>query len=148
SLQNKVADLEKEISNLEILLGGADSEDDTAALQNKLATKKAELEKTQKELDAALNELGPDGDEEETPAPAPQPEQPAPAPKPEQPAPAPKPEQPAPAPKPEQPAKPEKPAEEPTQPEKPATPKTGWKQENGMWYFYNTDGSMATGWLQ
>ncbi|HHK6814669.1 TPA: hypothetical protein ACQXFL_002109, partial [Streptococcus pneumoniae] len=130
SLQNKVADLEKEISNLEILLGGADSEDDTAALQNKLATKKAELEKTQKELDAALNELGPDGDEEETPAPAPQPEQPAPAPKPEQ------------------PAKPEKPAEEPTQPEKPATPKTGWKQENGMWYFYNTDGSMATGWLQ
>ncbi|HGS3709077.1 TPA: hypothetical protein ACL9D0_002086, partial [Streptococcus pneumoniae] len=96
-------------------------EDDTAALQNKLATKKAELEKTQKELDAALNELGPDGDEEETPAPAPQPEQPA---------------------------KPEKPAEEPTQPEKPATPKTGWKQENGMWYFYNTDGSMAIGWLQ
>ncbi|HEV1047936.1 TPA: cell surface protein, partial [Streptococcus pneumoniae] len=71
ALQNKVADLEKEISNLEILLGGADSEDDTAALQNKLATKKAELEKTQKELDAALNELGPDGDEEETPAPAP-----------------------------------------------------------------------------
>ncbi|MDV8731036.1 nucleoside triphosphate hydrolase, partial [Streptococcus pneumoniae] len=103
-LQNKVADLEKEISNLEILLGGADSEDDTAALQNKLATKKAELEKTQKELDAALNELGPDGDEEETPAPAPQPEQPAPAPKPEQPTPAPKPEQPTPAPKPEQPA--------------------------------------------
>ncbi|HGQ0226820.1 TPA: RICH domain-containing protein, partial [Streptococcus pneumoniae] len=30
----------------------------------------------------------------------------------------------------------------------PETPKTGWKQENGMWYFYNTDGSMATGWLQ
>ncbi len=27
-------------------------------------------------------------------------------------------------------------------------PKIGWKQENGMWYFYNTDGSMATGWLQ
>ncbi|MDV8799332.1 RICH domain-containing protein, partial [Streptococcus pneumoniae] len=25
----------------------------------------------------------------------------------------------------------------------PETPKTGWKQENGMWYFYNTDGSMA-----
>ncbi|VLR59190.1 choline binding protein [Streptococcus pneumoniae] len=21
-------------------------------------------------------------------------------------------------------------------------------QENGMWYFYNTDGSMATGWVQ
>ncbi|HGL8604278.1 TPA: RICH domain-containing protein, partial [Streptococcus pneumoniae] len=30
----------------------------------------------------------------------------------------------------------------------PETPKTGWKQENGMWYFYNTDGSMATGWLE
>ncbi|HEV4341293.1 TPA: cell surface protein, partial [Streptococcus pneumoniae] len=44
-LQNKVADLEKEISNLEILLGGADPEDDTAALQNKLAAKKAELAK-------------------------------------------------------------------------------------------------------
>ncbi|HIH3004425.1 TPA: hypothetical protein ACYQCW_002146, partial [Streptococcus pneumoniae] len=112
-------------------------EDDTAALQNKLATKKAELEKTQKELDAALNELGPDGDEEETPAPAPQPEQPAPAPKPEQPTPAPKPEQPAPAPKPEQPA----PAPKPEQPT--PAPKTGWKQENGMWYFYNTGGSMA-----
>ncbi|WP_050260743.1 nucleoside triphosphate hydrolase, partial [Streptococcus pneumoniae] len=42
----------------------------------------------------------------------------------------------------------QEPAEEPTQPEKPVAPKTGWKQENGMWYFYNTDGSMATGWLQ
>ncbi|HEW8399769.1 TPA: pneumococcal surface protein PspC, choline-binding form [Streptococcus pneumoniae] len=30
----------------------------------------------------------------------------------------------------------------------PEAPKTGWKQENGMWYFYNTDGSMATGWLE
>ncbi|HGR7951512.1 TPA: RICH domain-containing protein, partial [Streptococcus pneumoniae] len=38
----------------------------------------------------------------------------------------------------------------PQVPEAPApeTPKTGWKQENGMWYFYNTDGSMATGWLE
>ena len=34
------------------------------------------------------------------------------------------------------------------EPAKPASPKTGWKQENGMWYFYNTDGSMATGWLK
>ncbi|HGR2185786.1 TPA: pneumococcal surface protein PspC, choline-binding form, partial [Streptococcus pneumoniae] len=67
------------------------------------------------------------------PAPAPQPEKPAEQPKAEKPAPAPQPEQPAPAPQPEQPA---------------PAPKTGWKQENGMWYFYNTDGSMATGWLQ
>ncbi|MDG7818717.1 cell surface protein, partial [Streptococcus pneumoniae] len=48
----------------------------------------------------------------------------------------------------QQPPKAEKPAPAP-QPEQPApAPKTGWKQENGMWYFYNTDGSMATGWLQ
>ncbi|MDS8369824.1 RICH domain-containing protein [Streptococcus pneumoniae] len=33
-------------------------------------------------------------------------------------------------------------------PQVPEAPKTGWKQENGMWYFYNTDGSMATGWLE
>ncbi|WP_175880888.1 PspC-related protein choline-binding protein 1 [Streptococcus thalassemiae] len=34
------------------------------------------------------------------------------------------------------------------EPSKPVAPTTGWKQENGMWYFYNTDGSMATGWVQ
>ncbi|WP_173253352.1 PspC-related protein choline-binding protein 1 [Streptococcus sp. 2579] len=34
------------------------------------------------------------------------------------------------------------------EPAKPVAPTTGWKQENAMWYFYNTDGSMATGWLQ
>lgn len=34
------------------------------------------------------------------------------------------------------------------EPAKPVAPKTGWKQENGMWYFYNTDGSLATGWVQ
>ncbi|WP_456114321.1 G5 domain-containing protein [Streptococcus sp.] len=34
------------------------------------------------------------------------------------------------------------------EPVKPVAPTTGWKQENGMWYFYNTDGSMATGWVQ
>ncbi|MDT5589196.1 cell surface protein, partial [Streptococcus pneumoniae] len=61
SLQNKVADLEKEISNLEILLGGADSEDDTAALQNKLAAKKAELAKKQTELEKLLDSLDPEG---------------------------------------------------------------------------------------
>ncbi|AEL10839.1 surface protein PspC [Streptococcus pseudopneumoniae IS7493] len=31
---------------------------------------------------------------------------------------------------------------------KPVAPTTGWKQENGMWYFYNTNGSMVTGWVQ
>ncbi|HHA8768107.1 TPA: N-acetylmuramoyl-L-alanine amidase family protein [Streptococcus pneumoniae] len=34
------------------------------------------------------------------------------------------------------------------EPAKAVAPTTGWKQENGMWYFYNTDGSMATGWVQ
>ena len=34
------------------------------------------------------------------------------------------------------------------EPAKPVAPTTGWKQENAMWYFYNTDGSMATGWVQ
>ncbi|HEW0004217.1 TPA: RICH domain-containing protein, partial [Streptococcus pneumoniae] len=42
---------------------------------------------------------------------------------------------------------PEAPAPETPAPA-PEAPKTGWKQENGMWYFYNTDGSMATGWLE
>ncbi|EOB24446.1 choline binding protein A, partial [Streptococcus pneumoniae 3051] len=102
--------------------------------------------------------------EQPQPAPAPQPEKPTE--EPENPAPAPKPENPAEQPKAEKPA--DQQAEEdyarrseeeynrltqqqPPKTEKPAqpsTPKTGWKQENGMWYFYNTDGSMATGWLQ
>ncbi|EGJ18107.1 pneumococcal surface protein A, partial [Streptococcus pneumoniae GA47368] len=56
-LQNKVADLEKEISNLEILLGGADPEDDTAALQNKLAAKQAELAKNKQNLKNFLTAL-------------------------------------------------------------------------------------------
>lgn len=34
------------------------------------------------------------------------------------------------------------------EPAKPVAPTTGWKQENAMWYFYNTDGSMVTGWVQ
>ncbi|HEW0737819.1 TPA: pneumococcal surface protein PspC, choline-binding form, partial [Streptococcus pneumoniae] len=98
--------------------------------------------------------------EQPQPAPAPQPEKPAE----ETPAPAPKPEKPAEQPKAEKPA--DQQAEEdyarrseeeynrltqqqPPKPEQPApAPKIGWKQENGMWYFYNTDGSMATGWLQ
>ncbi|HGL8046185.1 TPA: RICH domain-containing protein, partial [Streptococcus pneumoniae] len=53
---------------------------------------------------------------------------------------------------PDTPQIPEAPAPETPAPETPApapeAPKTGWKQENGMWYFYNTDGSMATGWLE
>ncbi|CAG5736132.1 choline-binding surface protein A [Streptococcus pneumoniae] len=48
---------------------------------------------------------------------------------------------------PEVPKVPEAPAPETPAPA-PEAPKTGWKQENGMWYFYNTDGSMATGWLE
>ncbi|MBW8119257.1 PspC-related protein choline-binding protein 1 [Streptococcus pseudopneumoniae] len=34
------------------------------------------------------------------------------------------------------------------EPAKPVAATTGWKQENGMWYFYNTNGSMVTGWVQ
>ncbi|HEU5654918.1 TPA: RICH domain-containing protein, partial [Streptococcus pneumoniae] len=51
------------------------------------------------------------------------------------------------APAPDTPQIPEAPAPETPAPA-PEAPKTGWKQENGMWYFYNTDGSMATGWLE
>ncbi|VOT58476.1 choline binding protein Cbp2 [Streptococcus pneumoniae] len=39
-------------------------------------------------------------------------------------------------------------AAEKPKPAQPSTPKPGWKQENGMWYFYNTDGAMATGWAK
>ncbi|HEV9749609.1 TPA: RICH domain-containing protein, partial [Streptococcus pneumoniae] len=48
---------------------------------------------------------------------------------------------------PDTPQIPEAPAPETPAPA-PEAPKTGWKQENSMWYFYNTDGSMATGWLE
>ena len=48
----------------------------------------------------------------------------------------------------QQPPKAEKPAPAPQPRATSSCTKTGWKQENGMWYFYNTDGSMATGWLQ
>ncbi|WP_088846821.1 pneumococcal surface protein PspC, choline-binding form, partial [Streptococcus pneumoniae] len=100
--------------------------------------------------------------EQPQPAPAPQPEKPTE--EPENPVPAPKPENPAEQPKAEKTD--DQQAEEdyarrseeeynrltqqqPPKPEQPApAPKIGWKQENGMWYFYNTDGSMATGWLQ
>ncbi|MDS6023173.1 cell surface protein, partial [Streptococcus pneumoniae] len=64
-LQNKVADLEKELSKLEDNLKDAEINNVEdyikEGLEEAIATKQAELEKTQKELDAALNELGPDG---------------------------------------------------------------------------------------
>ncbi|HEU1106588.1 TPA: pneumococcal surface protein PspC, choline-binding form, partial [Streptococcus pneumoniae] len=93
--------------------------------------------------------------EQPQPAPAPQPEKPTE--EPENPVPAPKPEKPAEQPKAEKTD--DQQAEEdyarrseeeynrltqqqPQKPEQPApAPKIGWKQENGMWYFYNTDGS-------
>ncbi|WP_260979518.1 nucleoside triphosphate hydrolase, partial [Streptococcus pneumoniae] len=177
AIQNKISDLDDKIAEVEKNLADSQNGEGvedywTSGDKDKLEKLQAAQDELQAELDQLLDEV--DGQEPaEKPAPAPKPEEPA---KPETPAqpekPAdqqaeedyarrseeeynrltqqqpPKAEKPAPAPKPEQPAKPEKPAEEPTQPEKPATPKTGWKQENGMWYFYNTDGSMATGWLQ
>ncbi|CIO70408.1 choline binding protein A [Streptococcus pneumoniae] len=149
ALQNKISDLDDKIAEAE--KRSAESQNGegvedywTSADKDKLEKLQAEQDELQAELDQLLDEV--DGQE---PA--------------EKPAPAPKPEQPAPAPKPEKSA--EQQAEEdyarrseeeynrltqqqPPKTEKPATPKTGWKQENGMWYFYNTDGSMATGWLQ
>ncbi|CJY72903.1 choline binding protein A [Streptococcus pneumoniae] len=159
ALQNKISDLDDKIAEAE--KRSAESQNGegvedywTSADKDKLEKLQAEQDELQAELDQLLDEV--DGQE---PA-----EKPAPAPKPENPAPAPKPEKSADQQAEEdyvrrseeeynrltqqQPPKTEKPAEEPTQPEKPVAPKTGWKQENGMWYFYNTDGSMATGWLQ
>ncbi|CJM32618.1 nucleoside triphosphate hydrolase [Streptococcus pneumoniae] len=166
ALQNKISDLDDKIAKAEKNL--ADSQNGegvegyyTSGDKDKLEKLQAEQDELQAELDQLLDEV--DGQE-----PAPAPEAPAEQPKPEKSAeqqaeedyarrseeeynrltqqqppkaekPAEEPTQPAPAP--EQPT-------EPTQPEKPVAPKTGWKQENGMWYFYNTDGSMATGWLQ
>ncbi|WP_057524709.1 nucleoside triphosphate hydrolase, partial [Streptococcus pneumoniae] len=166
ALQNKISDLDDKIAEAEKNL--ADSQNGegvegyyTSGDKDKLEKLQAEQDELQAELDQLLDEV--DGQE-----PAPAPEAPAEQPKPEKSAeqqaeedyarrseeeynrltqqqppkaekPAEEPTQPAPAP--EQPT-------EPTQPEKPVAPKTGWKQENGMWYFYNTDGSMATGWLQ
>ncbi|HEW0884886.1 TPA: nucleoside triphosphate hydrolase, partial [Streptococcus pneumoniae] len=164
AIQNKISDLDDKIAEAEKKL--ADSQNGegvedywTSGDEDKLEKLQAEQDELQAELDQLLDEV--DGQE-------PAPEAPAEQPKPEKSAeqqaeedyarrseeeynrltqqqppkaekPAEEPTQPAPAP--EQPT-------EPTQPEKPVAPKTGWKQENGMWYFYNTDGSMATGWLQ
>ncbi|CIO57591.1 surface protein A [Streptococcus pneumoniae] len=132
ALQNKISDLDDKIAGAEKDLANSqngESVEDywTSGDKDKLEKLQAEQDELQAELDQLLDKV--DGQE---PA--------------EKPAPAPKPENPAPAPKPEKSA--DQQAEEPTQPEKPVAPKTGWKQENGMWYFYNTDGSMATGWLQ
>ncbi|CIN76192.1 Pneumococcal surface protein A [Streptococcus pneumoniae] len=159
ALQNKISDLDDKIAGAEKDLANSqngESVEDywTSGDKDKLEKLQAEQDELQAELDQLLDKV--DGQE---PA-----EKPAPAPKPENPAPAPKPEKSADQQAEEdyarrteeeynrltqqQPPKTEKPAEEPTQPEKPVAPKTGWKQENGMWYFYNTDGSMATGWVK
>ncbi|CIV31137.1 choline binding protein A [Streptococcus pneumoniae] len=155
AIQNKISDLDDKIAEAEKKL--ADSQNGegvedywTSGDKDKLEKLQAEQDELQAELDQLLDEV--DGQE-----PAPAPEAPAEQPKPEKSA-----EQQA-----EedyarrseeeynrltqqQPPKVEKPAPAPApKPEQPApAPKTGWKQENGMWYFYNTDGSMAIGWLQ
>ncbi|WP_088794765.1 RICH domain-containing protein, partial [Streptococcus pneumoniae] len=165
-LSDKIDELDAEIAKLEDQLKDAEKNNNVEdyvkeGLEKTIAEKKAELEKTEADLKKVANEP-----ETPAPAPAPAPEKPeTPAEKPAL-APAPKPEKPTEQPKAEkpddqqaeedyarrseeeynrltqqQPPKTEKPAQ-------PSTPKTGWKQENGMWYFYNTDGSMATGWLQ
>ncbi|WP_050222381.1 nucleoside triphosphate hydrolase, partial [Streptococcus pneumoniae] len=152
ALQNKISDLDDKIAEAEKELANSqngESVEDywTSADKDKLEKLQAEQDELQAELDQLLDKV--DGQEPaEKPAPAP-------APKPEKSADQQAEEDYARRSEEEynrltqqQPPKTEKPAEEPTQPEKPVAPKTGWKQENGMWYFYNTDGSMATGWLQ
>ncbi|HHA9636449.1 TPA: nucleoside triphosphate hydrolase, partial [Streptococcus pneumoniae] len=168
ALQNKISDLDDKIAEAEKEL--ADSQNGegvedywTSGDKDKLEKLQAEQDELQAELDQLLDEV--DGQEPaEKPAPAPKPENPAPAPKPEKSADQqaeedyarrteeeynrltqqqqqpPKAEKPAPAPK------PEKPAEKPKAEQPKVT--TGWKQENGVWYFYKEDGTMATGWLQ
>ncbi|COB07642.1 GA module-containing protein [Streptococcus pneumoniae] len=155
ALQNKISDLDDKIAEAEKNLADSQNGEGVGNYwisgdKDKLEKLQAEQDELQAELDRLLDEV--DGQE---PAPAPKPEQPAPAPKPEKSADQQAEEDYARRSEEEynrltqqQPPKTEKPAEEPTQPEKPVAPKTGWKQENGMWYFYNTDGSMATGWLQ
>ncbi|HGQ8411995.1 TPA: RICH domain-containing protein, partial [Streptococcus pneumoniae] len=138
-----------------------ESEKAEATRLEKIKTDRKKAEEEAKRKAAEEDKVKEKPAEQPQPAPAPQPEKPAEEPNP---APAPKPEKPADQPKAEKPA--DQQAEEdyarrseeeynrltqqqPPKPEQPApAPKTGWKQENGMWYFYNTDGSMATGWLQ
>ncbi|MDG9597825.1 nucleoside triphosphate hydrolase, partial [Streptococcus pneumoniae] len=165
ALQNKISDLDDKIAEAEKKLAesqnGEGVEDYwTSGDKDKLEKLQAEQDELQAELDQLLDAV--DGQE-----PAPQPEQPAE----ETPAPAPKPEksadqqaeedyarrteeeynrltqqQPPKAEKPAPAPKPEKPAEKPKAEQPKVT--TGWKQENGVWYFYKEDGTMATGWLQ
>ncbi|CJQ14797.1 choline binding protein A [Streptococcus pneumoniae] len=157
ALQNKISDLDDKIAEAE--KRSAESQNGegvedywTSADKDKLEKLQAEQDELQAELDQLLDEV--DGQE---PA-----EKPAPAPKPENPAPAPKPEKSADQQAEEdyarrsekeynrltqqQPPKAEKPAEKPKAEQPKVT--TGWKQENGVWYFYKEDGTMATGWLQ
>ncbi|CJE69072.1 choline binding protein A [Streptococcus pneumoniae] len=157
ALQNKISDLDDKIAEAEKKLAesqnGEGVEDYwTSGDKDKLEKLQAEQDELQAELDQLLDEV--DGQE---PA-----EKPAPAPKPENPAPAPKPEKSADQQAEEdyarrsekeynrltqqQPPKAEKPAEKPKAEQPKVT--TGWKQENGVWYFYKEDGTMATGWLQ
>ena len=159
ALKAAIAELEKAETN---------SPEEAKAKSDTIAALKAASDETRKQIvegfkkgltakqaEKFIDELNKKAAEEdkakEKPAekPAEEPSQPAPAP-------APKPEQPA---QPSVPARPANPTYVPSyvpsyssysvvEPAKPASPKTGWKQENGMWYFYNTDGSMATGWVK
>ncbi|MDG9576798.1 nucleoside triphosphate hydrolase, partial [Streptococcus pneumoniae] len=167
ALQNKISDLDDKIAEAEKDLAGSQNGESvegywTSGDKDKLEKLQAEQDELQAELDQLLDKV--DGQE---PAPTPEtpaPEAPAEQPKPEKSAEQqaeedyarrteeeynrltqqqqqpPKAEKPAPAPK------PEKPAEKPKAEQPKVT--TGWKQENGVWYFYKEDGTMATGWLQ
>ncbi|HET0716277.1 TPA: nucleoside triphosphate hydrolase, partial [Streptococcus pneumoniae] len=164
ALQNKISDLDDKIAEAEKDLAGSQNGESvegywTSGDKDKLEKLQAEQDELQAELDQLLDKV--DGQE---PAPTPEtpaPEAPAEQPKPEKSADQqaeedyarrteeeynrltqqqqqpPKAEKPTPAPAP----KPEKPAEKPKV-------TTGWKQENGVWYFYKEDGTMATGWLK
>ncbi|HGR7013488.1 TPA: RICH domain-containing protein, partial [Streptococcus pneumoniae] len=129
-----------------------ESEKAEATRLEKIKTDRKKAEEEAKRKAAEEDKVKEKPAEQPQPAPAPQPEKPAP--KPEKPAEQPKAEKPADQQAEEdyarrseeeynrltqqQPPKAEKPAPAP-QPEQPApAPKTGWKQENGMWYFYNT----------
>ncbi|HGR8144304.1 TPA: RICH domain-containing protein, partial [Streptococcus pneumoniae] len=164
TLELEIAESDVEVKKAELELvkeeaKGSRNEEKVKQAKAEVESKKAEatrLEKIKtdrKKAEEAKRKAAEEDKVKEKPAEQPQP---APAPQPEKPAPAPKPENPAEQPKAEKPA--DQQAEEdyarrseeeynrltqqqPPKTEKPAqpsTPKTGWKQENGMWYFYNT----------